>query len=126
MYIKKIDFLSSKITLYFKGSYKHSSIFSGIITIMSYLTILFCIIYYSLDFIDRSNPTIYFFNRYAEEVGSFPLNLSSVFHYVNLISTSKDKANLTFDFNSISIYGITRNIDSYMRDSDFSNMNILN
>ena len=123
MCIKKIDFLSPKITLYFKGSYKHSSIFSGIITIMSYLTILFCIIYYTLDFIDRSNPTIYFFNRYAEEVGSFPLNLSSVFHYVNLISTSKDKANLTFDFNSISIYGITRNIDSYMRDSDFSNMN---
>ena len=123
MYIKKIDFLSPKITLYFKGSYKHSSIFSGIITIMSYLTILFCIIYYTLDFIDRSNPTIYFFNRYAKEVGSFPLNLSSVFHYVNLISTSKDKSNLTFDFNSISIYGITRNIDSYMRDSDFSNMN---
>ena len=80
MIIRKFDFLSPKITLYFKGNYKHSSISSGIITILSYLIILVCIIYYTLDFIDRGNPTIYFFNRYVEDTGTFGLNSSSLFH----------------------------------------------
>ena len=123
MIVKKLDFLSPKITLYFKGTYKHSSVFSGIITIISYLIILIFIVYYTLDFIDRGNPTIYFFNRYVEDAGSFPLNRSSVFHYINQISTSRNIRNLTFDFNSISIYGLTRSIDSYFQNSDFTKIN---
>ena len=90
MIIQNLDFLSPKITLFFKGRYKHSSIFSGLITILSYSVILVCIIYYTLEFIDRSNPTIYFFNRYVEDTGVYPLNESSLFHYINLISASKN------------------------------------
>ena len=119
MFIRKLDFLSPKITLYFKGKYKHSSIFSGIITILSYLIILVCIIYYSFDFIDRGNPTIYFFNRYIEDAGTFVLNSSSLFHYLNLIPASIDK-NITLDFNSISFYGINRSIDNYLQGFNFS------
>ena len=119
MIIRELDFLSPKITLYFKGTYKHSSIFSGIITILSYLIILVCIVYYTLDFIDRGNPTIYFFNRYIEEAGTFALNASSLFHYINLVPASRDK-NITLDFSSISFYGINRSIDTYLQGFDFS------
>ena len=119
MIIRELDFLSPKITLYFKGTYKHSSIFSGIITILSYLIILVCIVYYTLDFIDRENPTIYFFNRYIEEAGTFALNASSLFHYINLVPASRDK-NITLDFSSISFYGINRSIDTYLQGFDFS------
>ena len=119
MIIRNLDFLSPKITLYFKGKYKHSSIFSGLITILSYSVILACIIYYTLDFIDRGNPTIYFFNRYVEDAGVYYLNESSLFHYINLISTTRDRSTV-YDFNSIRIYGIERVIDNYLQDYDYT------
>ena len=119
MIIQNLDFLSPEITLFFKGRYKHSSIFSGLITILSYSVILACIIYYTLEFIDRSNPTIYFFNRYVEDTGVYPLNESSLFHYINLISASRNKSTI-YDFNSVRIYGIIRTLDSYIQNYDYS------
>ena len=113
MIIQKFDYLSPKITLYFRGKNKHSSIYSGIITIISYLLILTCIIYYILDLTEKKNPTVYFFNRYIDDVGIFSLNSSSIFHYLNLISTGRNK-NITLDFSSITIYGITRSLESYL------------
>ena len=119
MFIRNFDFLSPEITLYFEGRYKHSSVVSGIITIISYLIILVVIIYYILDFIDRRNPTIYFFNRYVENAGIFPLNESSLFHYLSLISTGRNRT-IEYDFNSIRIYGINRGIDTYINNFDYT------
>ena len=110
MIIKQLDYLSPKITLFFQGNHRHSSLFSGIITILSYLTIFACIIYYTFEFIDRGNPTIYFFNRYVKDAGIFPLNSSAIFHYLYLITTSRIR-NLTIDFKSISIYGIQKSLE---------------
>ena len=122
MIIQNLDFLSPKITLFFKGRYKHSSFFSGLVTILSYLIILASIIYYTFEFIDRSNPTIYFFNRFINDTGIFPLNESSIFHYINLISASRNKT-IDYDFNSIRIFGILRTIDSYIQKYDYSENN---
>ena len=119
MNIQNLDFLSPEITLFFKGRYKHSSILSGVITILSYSLILAFIIIYTLDFIDRSNPTIYFFNRYVEDTGVYPLNESSLFHYINLISASRNKTTI-YDFNSIRIYGIIRALDGYIKKYEYS------
>ena len=122
MIIQNLDFLSPKITLFFKGRYKHSSIFSGLITILSYSLILASIIYYLLDFIDRKNPTIYYFNRFIEDTGAYPLNESSLFHYISLISTSRNRT-LMYDFNSIRIYGIQIILDTYIKNYDYSKNN---
>ena len=122
MFIKKCDFLSPQITLYFKGSKKHSSIISGIITIISYSIIIGCIIYYLFEFINKENPTIYFYNRYIEDICLFPLNSLSIFHYLNLFSFSRIK-NITFDFNSIRITGINQSLENYLANHDLTKFN---
>ena len=105
MFLKKFDVISPPITLYFKGDSMHSSIFSGILTIIVYLIIFIFGVYYDLEFIQKTNPTAFFFNRYVEDAGEFPLNSSSMFHYINLRSTVNQKSD-PIDFDMVRIIGI--------------------
>ena len=113
MFIKKFDMISPPITLFFNGINKHSSIFSGILTIIAYLIVLIVGIYYALEFINKENPTAFFFNRYIEDAGYFPLNTSSIFHFIQIPSTSgEDKTAIDFDI--VRIVGIENiTIDNY-------------
>ena len=60
MFVKKFDFLSPKLTLYYKGSSSHSSELSGILSIISIIAIISLSIYFSLDLIQRKNPDSYY------------------------------------------------------------------
>ena len=122
MFIKKLDMLSPPITLYYKGENNHSSIFSGILTVISYAIILAAGIYYALEFINKDNPTAYFYNRYMEDVGTFPINASSMFHFLQVYSTSTNTP-IPTDFNKIEIVGIDVTIDNYENDTDLSKYN---
>ena len=113
MFLKKFDVISPPITLYYKGDIMHSSIFSGILTIVVYIIIFIFGVYYALEFIYKKNPTAFFFNRYIEDAGIFPLNSSSMFHYIKLQKTI-DSSISTIDFDSIRIIGIESvTIDNY-------------
>ena len=84
MIFKKFDYLSPNVTFYYKGYLSHSSIFSGILSIFSFILIIIIAIYFSLDIIQREHPTAFYFNRFEEDVGTFPLNSSSFFHFISL------------------------------------------
>ena len=58
------DFISPRITLFYKGQLKHSSIPSVFISIISVISITILSIIFSLDFILRRNPTAFYYNRY--------------------------------------------------------------
>ena len=58
--LKLCDNLSPPITLYYKTGDRHSSSFSGLLTIISYLTIIGLSVVFSLDFILKINPTSFF------------------------------------------------------------------
>ena len=123
MFIKKFDFLSPLITLYFKGENVHSSIFSGILSIISYSFVIGFGIIYAIDFVNRQNPTAYFFNRYIENAGEFPMNASSIFNYVQMMN-SKEYIPKDVDFDSIRIFGLDRvTVDDYMEDNDLEHYN---
>lgn len=69
MFFMKFDMISPPITLFYKGDYTHSSIFSGILTIIVYIIHFIFIVYYALEFINKKNPTAFFFNKYIKDAG---------------------------------------------------------
>ena len=120
MFIKKLDFLSPKITLYHKGSLSHNSWMSGLLTIFSWTIIILCGVYYSLDLIKRQNPKSFFYNRFVEDSGEFPINSSLLFHYISMGNVNEIDPNndMAFDFYSFRIIGIDTYYQNYMNDND--------
>ena len=74
MFFRKFDIISPRISIYHKGSLMHSSIFSGIISIISVSFILIIVIYYSIDMILKTNPKIYNIQSHIEDVPIFKIN----------------------------------------------------
>ena len=104
MFIKKFDMLSPPITLYFRGDDKHPSIFSGLLTIVAYTIVFIFGVYYALEFINRENPTAYFFNRYVDDAGVYPVNASSMFNFIQLVNTDSNEP-IPLDFGLFRIVG---------------------
>ena len=88
MYIRKLDFISPPITLYYKRKNTHSSIFGGILTIIIYLICLTFGIFYAIQFFNKSNPQVCYYNRYVEDAGEFPVNSSSMFNFIQILDTA--------------------------------------
>lgn len=82
-FIKKLDILSPPITLYYEGKEKHSSIPSSILSVLATIIVFIFGIIFILECINKEKPVAYFFNHYVENIGSFPLNSSSLFHYIH-------------------------------------------
>ena len=104
MFLKKFDMISPPITLYYKGDDKHQSLFSALLSIVAYIIVFIFGVYYALEFINRENPTAYFFNRYIEDAGEFPLNASSIFAFIQLVDTYTNKP-APIDFRAFRILG---------------------
>ena len=113
MNVRTIDIISPPITLYFKGGHMHSSFFSGILSLLAYAILLAAALYFSQDFINKQNPSAYFFNRYIEDVDSIPINSSFMFNYIQLINPMGRIAK-PWEFDKIQIFGVNMTMDSYL------------
>ena len=120
MIFKDFDFLSPSITLYFKGNSIHPTRFSGILTIVTFIIISAFGIYYAVEYVTKGDKKIYFFNRYVEDAGIFPLNSSSMFHFIRLVRTDNNQYE-PIDFRALRIFGIEETIDNYINDTNLEN-----
>ena len=120
MFIREFDYLSPQITLYYKGSSSHSSIISGIISIISFCIIFSFGIYFFLDLIERKNPESYYLNRFVEDAGEFPINSSSLFHFLTM-SNLGNQTYRGFDFRSFRLIGFDTNYVNYLKDKNLEN-----
>ena len=121
MFMKKFDWLSPPITLYFKGENQHGSLFSGILSIICYILVFASGVYYALEFINRQNPKAYFFNRYIVDAGFFPINSSSMFNFIQICDQITNEA-IPFDFSVFRVVGFDDVYsDEYMNNPDIIN-----
>ena len=114
MLLKNIDILSPQITLFYKGSRTHSSIISGILTIIAFILIVSCLINYALDLFNRRKeiPKVATFNMFIDDSGEFPINSSSLFHFISAVRDLNHPENEEFDFTRFNLVGI----DTYISD----------
>lgn len=119
MILRYLDILSPPITLYFKGNSIHPSLFSGILSIISSFIIGAFAIYYIVQYINKEDKTIYYYNRYVEDAGIFPVNASMMFHFIQFIKTGNNKYE-PIDFDYMRIVGLEETIDNYMDNYNLS------
>ena len=122
MFLKQLDFLSPTITFYYKGFLSHSSIFSALLSILSFILIIIISIYFYLNLIQRQNITSFYFNRFEEDAGIFSIDTSSFFHFISLSTSLETNIDEGVDFHSFRIIGLEtyffkdingRNISNY-------------
>ena len=100
MFLRKVDMLSPKITLYYKQKNTHASVISGILTIIvCTLIITFATIYF-VRYANKENPTAYFYNRYIDDIGTFSFKENHFFNFVQLSSVSHISATEFSDHSS--------------------------
>ena len=127
MFIRYLDYLSPRITFYHKGFLSHNSIFSGILSIISIVTMIFLAIYFSLELILKEEPNAHFYNSFIEDAGNFNLNTSSLFHFVTLIKGIEGTfSNEDFDFTAFNIIGTNLHYETFLGTSKAKGIETLN
>lgn len=122
MFFKKLDMISPPITIFYKGNSTHPSIFSGILTLMVYFVAFYFGIRYSIEYIRHQNPQVYYYNRYIEDAGNFPVNSSQIFSFVQVLDTASNTP-APIDFDSVRIIGLETTVDLYKLNNNLSEYN---
>ena len=107
MIIRSVDFISPLITLYYKGETRHSSIFSGLISIILIILVFYISLFISFDFLFKLNPNSFYFIMKVKDVDTIKLSHNFFFHYISFLDeyTKED----VFDERVFSIIGLSSN-----------------
>ena len=119
--IQYLDYLSPHITFYHNGFLSHTSIISGILSIISFVLIVIIAVYFSLDLIKRQNPTTFSFNSFIEDSGKFYFNSSDVFHFISIALGIDGYIDKGVDFTMFRIIGLDVYISNYTEDISKNN-----
>ena len=121
MFLKKLDYVSPPITFYHKNYLAHTSILSGILSIISFILILIISGYFAFQIIHRQDPSVFNFKRIIEDAGTFPVNASSFFHFISLRTQTQEFTNGGMDFRSFRIIGLDVHHSAYLNNKNLSN-----
>ena len=106
MFIKYFDYLSPRITFYHKGFLSHSSISSGIISIIAVIFVILFGINFSFEIIKKTNPKTFYLHSFIPDAGIYELNSSSLFHFIKTVQIYKGETiNEELDFETFSVIG---------------------
>ena len=114
MFIKQIDLISPRVTFYHKGYLAHSSILSGILSIISIVLIAVIAVSFSLEIIKRENPNSSYFISFIEDAPLYQMNSTSLFHFINIVQNSYTTIYEGIDFTTFRIIGFQRHYINYL------------
>ena len=115
MILKKFDYISPEITLFYRGDDRHSSIPSAIISIVCLILILAMTIFVSLDFLLKKNPTAFYYHNYKNDLGIYFFNSSQFFHFISFdIKADTQK----IDLKNFIIIGVTVLDSTYINNNN--------
>ena len=120
MFLRKIDFVSPRITFYYNGSLVHSSIFSGILSLISVLLIPAFSAYFINDSIKKKKFNAFYYLSFIEDAPTLMINSTSLFHFVNLAINGRNRVNAGIDF---TVYNIIGTSISYQGQFDLKEIN---
>ena len=119
MFIKNFDYLSPRISIYYQGNLSHSSIVSGILSIISVISIIYLGIYFSFDFIKKNQPNGFYYTSFIKDAGIFYINTSSLFHFVNINNNIKGEIeNEKIDFTIYNIIGMQIPLENFFNEEN--------
>ena len=85
---EKLDFLSPKITLFYKYKKRHSSAIGGLLT---FIMIIICISYilkFLLRLILHTSPSVIFYKKYEKDLSKYFLDSSTIPHLIWFINNN--------------------------------------
>ena len=124
MFIKSLDYLSPSITFYYQGAHSHTSIISGILSIISMAIIMIFAGYYLYGLIIRNGLNAFYFKSFIEDSGTFPVNASSFFHFISLgESYNGSDWYEGVNFTEYRIIGLETYLVNYINDRNISHFN---
>ena len=102
MFIKHFDILSKPLTLHYENLSSHSSIFSSILSLFSFIFCILYGIYLFKNVIYHINYSSFSYIQHEFDIGNFPINESSIFHFFTFKNFPKNESLENF----IEIFGI--------------------
>ena len=103
MSFEQIDFLSPKITFYYKGKQRHNSKFGGVLTIIMLFLIFLVVTYYMFCVVTYRNRSSTFYRKYERDVNYYPFNTSGIFHFFQFHKNNDSSHFFNIDLNSVRI-----------------------
>ena len=91
MFFEKIDFLSPKITLFYKYKQRHSSPIGGILTTLMILICILFILKFLINLLFHSTPSVIFFRKFEKAIKKYPLDSSSIPHLIWIRNNNNNK-----------------------------------
>ena len=119
MLLRKCDFISPKIYLYYYTEKRHSSATSGFITILFIIITLIVSYFFSRDFFFRNNPTAFYYKKYNKNEENIYLNSSGLFHFINFFSENDHPINI--EKKAFSIIGIKVSDEALLKNNNIIN-----
>ena len=81
MFFEKVDFLSPKITLFYKYKKRHSSLIGGLLTILLAIICIFFILRFLISFFLHRSPSVIFYRKFEKDLSKYSFD-SSIIHLI--------------------------------------------
>jgi len=121
MFLKHLDILSSRITLYNKGLLYHSSFISVLLSMIAFFIIIIVFIgQTAIFFLHTDRPKLTHYNKFDEESGPITINSDSLFHFISINKDINNQNDQEFDFENFRIIGFETYLEDYINDKNLS------